>query len=80
VNTAVVELEALADAVGTAADDHDVRPGFDAEFVIDRLAGAAAGVDLREAALVRGVVVWRAGFELGGAGVDQLETGAFGKC
>ena len=57
VHAAVVELDALADAVGTGSEDDDL------------LAVARADLGL---VLVRGVVVRRLGGELGGTGVDGL--------
>ena len=60
VDAAVVELDALADAVGARAEDHDLGP--------------LAGPDL-VLVLVGRVVVRRLGLELGPAGVDRLERG-----
>ena len=54
---AVVELDALADAVGAAAQDHDLVPFGPAGLVFP---------------LVGGVKVGGVGLELGGAGVHQL--------
>ena len=58
VAAAVVELDPLADAVGAAAQDHDLRPlarvGFARAFVV-------------------GVEVRREAFELGGAGIHAAE-------
>ena len=54
---AVVELDALADAVGAAAQDHDL------------VAGGPAGLVFP---LVGGVKIGGIGLELGGAGVHQL--------
>ena len=56
-HTAVVELHPLADAVRTAAEDHDRRP-FERGDLTDILVGA--------------VVIRRGGRELGGARVDRL--------
>ncbi len=53
----VVELDALADAVGAAAQDHDL------------VAFGAAGLVFP---LIGGVKIGGVGFELGGAGVHQL--------
>ena len=59
-HAAVVELDALADAVGTGGEDHDARLG--------------GLVELGRAALLVGeVVVARARRELAGTGVDGLE-------
>ena len=57
---AVVELDALADAVGAAAEDDDAGLFADAGLVFF---------------LVGRVVVGREGLELGRAGIDQLEDG-----
>src|SRR5687767_9930945 len=60
--TAIVKLDSLANAVGPAAEDHDAfSPG---RFGWDLVFG-----------FVRRVVVWRVGFELGGARVDRFERG-----
>ncbi|OPY04519.1 MAG: hypothetical protein A4E66_02582 [Syntrophus sp. PtaB.Bin001] len=56
-DTAVIELDALPDSVGTAADDQ--HPGF---FRRPRLAFF----------LICRIVIGGVGFKLGGAGVDQL--------
>jgi hypothetical protein len=63
VHAAVVELDALADAIGPGAEDHHAR--------------AASAADLvprpgRPGALPARVVVRRLGLELGRAGVDRL--------
>ena len=60
VHAAVVELDALADAVGAAAEDHDLAAGRWAHLAL---------------VLVGRVVVRRVGVELGAAGVDGLERG-----
>ena len=60
VDAAVVELDALADAVGASAEDHHLLA-----------IGVAAFVDRS----VAGVVVGCVGLELGGAGVDQSVHG-----
>ena len=60
-DAAVVELDALADPVGAAAQDHHRGPLERRDLVL---------------VLVGGVVVRRAGGELGGAGVDRLEVAA----
>ena len=62
-DTAVVELDALADAVGATAQDHDL--------------GARAGIGFalrlqHAVALVGAVHIGGVGGELGGAGVDPL--------
>ena len=66
VHAAVVELDALADAVGPAAEDHDLapraRPGL-----------AFGGLVVAETRLVAAVEIGRARLELGRAGVDPLE-------
>jgi hypothetical protein len=61
VHAAVVELDALADAVGAAAEDDDLAAIADLGLVL---------------ALVGGVEVGGVGDELGGAGVDALVDGA----
>ncbi len=61
VAAAVIELDALADAVGPAAQNHDLL--------------AIARVGLARA-LVAGIEVRREAFELGGAGVHAAEDGA----
>ena len=60
VHAAIVELDALADAVGAAAEDHDL------------LAVAAPGL---LGPFVGGVVVGREGLELGSAGIHGAEAG-----
>ena len=60
-DAAVVELDALADAIGAAAEDHDFFPGRLAHFVV--------------ATVISRIVVWRVSFELGGAGIDQAIAG-----
>ena len=66
VAAAIVELDALADAVGTAAEDDDLAgvggPGF------------AFGL-AHDGGLVGRIHVGRLRLELGGAGVDALELG-----
>src|SRR4029077_5804045 len=64
VHAAIVELDALADAVGAAAQDDDLA-------AVGRL-GLALGRP-HAVALVAGIEIGRARFELGGAGVDALE-------
>src|SRR5205823_1081739 len=75
---AVVELNALPDAVRSAAEDHDAMlagggPGF---VIVHRLrlsaVGQAASGNGRRP-LVRRVVVRRVRLELGGAGIHALE-------
>ena len=61
VDAAVVELDALPDAVGAGAQDHDAR--------------AVAAGDFASPALVGLVVVGRRAGEFGRAGVDGLEDG-----
>ena len=60
-DAAVIELDALADAVGAAAEDHDFAFG--------------AGHGLVVAAIVGGIIVRRVGLEFGGAGVHQTVAG-----
>ena len=60
-DAAVVELDPLPDAVGAAAEDHDFLFVGIADFV--------------ELVVVRGIIVRRVGFELGGAGVDEAVGG-----
>ncbi len=61
VDATVVELDALADAVGAAAENHDLLLVAVADFV--------------ELVVVGRVVVGRVGFEFGGAGVDEAVGG-----
>jgi hypothetical protein len=61
VDATVVELDALPDAVGPAAEDHDFLLGAGADFV--------------ELVVVRRIIVRRVGFEFGGAGVDEAVGG-----
>ncbi len=61
VDAAVVELDALADAVRPAAEDHHLL--------------AVAGFDLVVAAVVGRVIIGRVGLELGGAGIHQPVAG-----
>ncbi len=61
VAAAVVELDALADAVGAGAEDDDLRRFGRRRFVLF---------------VVGRVEVGRHRFEFGGAGVDELEDGA----
>ncbi|EKD36982.1 MAG: hypothetical protein ACD_75C01301G0001 [uncultured bacterium] len=56
-DAAVVELDALTDAVGAAAEDHDFLPLGLYRFIF---------------LFVGRIEVRRIGFELGRAGVDQL--------
>ncbi len=69
VDAAVVELDALADAVRAAPEDHDFLAVVVAHFVLDA---------------VGGVVVRREGLELGGAGVHEAvggdDAGGFAGC
>ena len=65
VDAAIVKLDALADAVGTAAQHHDLL------FVSRRGFALAAGVE-RVCRLVSRVQVGGVGFELCRAGVDPL--------
>ena len=62
VAAAIIEFDALADAIRPAAENDDPLAAF-------RLGGHFVFV------LVRRVVVRRVGFELGGAGIDRLERG-----
>ena len=61
VHAAVVELDALTDAVGAATQDHDLLLG--------------RGRDLVIATVIGGVVIGRVGLELGRAGIDQPVAG-----
>ena len=60
-DAAVVELDALADAVRAAPEDHDFLAVVVAHLVLDA---------------VGGVVVRREGLELGGAGVHEAVGGS----
>ena len=64
VDTAIVELDALTDAVRSAPEDDDLPRVARLGFVLGRIEAVA---------LVAGVEVGRAGRELGRAGVDTLE-------
>src|SRR5205085_3305096 len=64
VDAAIVELDALADAVGSAAQDDDLAPVGRLGFALGRSQAVA---------LVTRIKVRRARFELGGACVDALE-------
>ena len=59
-HAAIVKLDALADAVRTAAQNHDLL--------------AVAGLHLVVAAVVGRVVVWRVSLELRGAGIHEAEA------
>ena len=61
VDAAIVKLDALADAVRPAAEDHHLL--------------AVAGFDLVVAAVVGGIIIGRVGLELGGAGIHEPVTG-----
>ena len=63
-DAAIVELDALADAVRPAAQDDDLLPVGRLRLALRRPMAVA---------LVAGIEVGRARFELGGAGVDALE-------
>src|SRR4030095_13480527 len=62
----VVEFNALANAIGTAAKDHHLSPGCLAHFVV--------------AAVIGRIIVGRVSFKLGSAGVDQAVTGNEAVC
>jgi len=61
VHAAVIELDALADAVGSAAENHHLLGRVALHLVI--------------AAVVRGIIIRRVGLELRGAGVHQPVAG-----
>ena len=61
-DAAVVELDALPDAVRSRAEDHHALARLGRDFAFDGVVGL--------------VMVGRRAFELGGAGVDRLERGA----
>ena len=61
VDAAIVELDALADAVGAAPEDHHFFGGVALHLVV--------------APVVGGVIVRRVGLEFGGAGVHQPVAG-----
>ena len=69
---AVVELDALADAVGTRAQDHDLGL-FTGTHLVGSHATARSGSRAHEV-LVRLVVVLRGALELGGARIDRLHA------
>jgi hypothetical protein len=60
-DTAVVELDALANPVGATAQDHDLAPVRTSGLVV--------------ATVVGGVIIGRVRLELGGAGVHQTVAG-----
>ena len=60
-HAAIVKFDSLADAVWSAAEDHDLAP--------------LGRPDLIVAAIEGGIVIRGEGLELGGAGVDQPEGG-----
>ena len=74
VHAAVVELDALADAVGAAPQDHHLAAvfGLHLAFRRDQLKAAVVAQAL-QGPLVGGVVVRGAGGELGGTGVHRFE-------
>ena len=61
VDAAVIKLDALADAVGAAAENHDLLGGVALDLVIT--------------AVVGGIIIRRVSLELGGAGIHQAVTG-----
>jgi hypothetical protein len=61
VDAAVIEFNALADAVGAAAEDHDFFGLVVFDFVV--------------AAVVGGIIIRRVGLKLGGAGVHEAVAG-----
>ena len=69
VAAAVVELDALADAVGAAAEHHDLP--LPLRGVLGRLARRHGGTEGRVG--MRRVEVGRDGLELAGAGIDRAE-------
>ena len=74
VAAAVVELDALADPVGTAAQDHHLAPRFRCHLTLRCQAlELPGGIEPFHWPLVAGVVVRRGGSEFGGAGVDRFE-------
>ena len=75
-HAAVVELDALADAVGAAPQDQHLAAGFrlHLRFGWHQLKPAVGGEALNRP-LVAGVVVRRAGGKFGGAGVHRFEQG-----
>ena len=68
VDAAIVELDALADAIRSAAQDDDLA-------AIGRLGFALRRIDA--IAFVAGVEIGRVRLELGGAGIDALEDGTY---
>ena len=58
--TAVIEFDSLPDAVGAAAENHDLGYGVGIGFAL----GFVAGIKVRSEA-----------FELGGTGIDTIEDG-----
>ena len=74
VDAAVIELDSLADPVGTAAQDHHLAPGLRLNLGLrsDQLQ-AAVGEQTLHRPLIGGVVIGRAGGELRGTGVHGFE-------
>ena len=60
-HAAIIKFNALADAVGAAAKNHDLARGRGADFVI--------------AAIVGGIIIGRVSLEFGGAGVHEAIAG-----
>ena len=69
---AIIELNALTDAVGSAAEDDYFWGSGDARFIFS---DALSIYKVRF--FIGAVVVRRGGFELCGAGVDELEDGLY---
>ena len=71
---AVVEFDALTDAVGSATQNDDLRSVTHPDLVIERLGeGAILGKSL-ERSFVRRIEVRGRRLEFSGAGIDQLEN------
>ncbi len=73
--TAVVEFDPLADAVRSAAEDHDLRSTSHPRLVVEDAAGFAALVRHPERTLVRRIEVRRHGLEFRGTRVDEFVDG-----
>ena len=74
VAAAVVELNALADPVRTAAQDHHLAPRLRRHLTLrGQNLELAGGIEPFHRPLIAGVVVRRGGSEFSGAGVDRFE-------
>ena len=79
VAAAVVELDPLADAVGTSPQDHHLALRLRALHLVGgrKSCQCALSIQALQRAFVSGVVIRRGGGEFGCAGVDGLEDGTY---